>query len=211
MRGLIYKELSVFFKSLDKRTAPILVGVVAFLMYSIGADAGLLASIMFAVMVGMQNVTGFAVDEKAHWKRYQLAMPVNGVMVVVSKYISVICTLVVSVLGSLLFNLLSSVVFRSFNAAVWGFSAAMAIVIPLMWAVICLPLTYWFGFQSAQIIRLIVVIPFVYVVKYFEDGPGIYTMTDSLIPYVLAAFFAILVLFGISLVISIIGYEKKKQ
>ena len=49
-------------------------------------------------------------------------------------------------------------------------------LIPLLWTGICLPLTYWFGFRSAQTMGLIVVIPMFYFVKYFEDGPGMAAM-----------------------------------
>ncbi len=36
------------------------------------------------------------------FKTYLLAIPVNAVLVVVSKYISVICTLAVSIVGSII-------------------------------------------------------------------------------------------------------------
>ena len=46
--------------------------------------------------------------------------------------------------------------------------AAASFIIPLLWTGICLPLTYWFGFRSAQTLGLFVVIPMLYFVKYFE-------------------------------------------
>lgn len=210
MRGLIYKELSVFFKSLDKKLLFIMAGVIVFLIYGIGETTGLWASIMFAYVIAMQNIMSFVLDERAHWKKYQMAMPVNGFVVVVSKYITVICTLAISVLGSLLFSLLSSVVFQRFDPAAWGFSVAIAIAIPLIWAGICLPLTYWFGFQSAQIIRIIGIIPLVVLFGYIADTSGLSAMAGSLAPYVFIAFLALIVFFAISAVISIIGYERKK-
>ena len=210
MRGLIYKELSVFYKSLDKKLLFIMAGVIVFLMYGIGETTGLWASTMFAYVIAMQNIMSFVVDERAHWKKYQMAMPVNGFVVVVSKYISVVCTLAVSVLGSLLFNFLSCVVFQRFDPAAWRFSVAIAIAIPLIWAGICLPLTYWFGFQSAQIIRIIGIIPIVVLFSYIADTSGLSIVAGSLTPYIFAIFFVLLVFFGISAVISIIGYERRK-
>ena len=210
MRGLIYKDVSIFFKYNDKKTLLILAGVLTLLMYTIGADSGLMASIMLSVMVGMQNVVIFASDEKAHWKRYQLALPVRGALVVVSKYISVICTLAFSVLGSLVINFLCSVVFQSFDLRVWGLSVALAIVLPLVWAGLCIPLTYWFGFQSAQIVRLLVVFPLVYLLNYFEDGPGLSVMPGALSSIAVTVFLFTFVFFCISAVISIVGYERRK-
>ena len=152
----------------------------------------------------------FASDEKASWKKYQLAMPVNAVSVVTSKYISVICTLAVSIVGSIIFNLLPSIAFQSFNVTVWGVSAAASLIVPLLWTGICLPLTYWFGFRSAQTMGLITVIPMFYFVKYFEDGAGFSAMTSSILSYAVASGIAVIVLFIVSMIVSIIGYNRKK-
>ena len=210
MRGLIYKDIKIFFKSIDKKLVLIAAGAIILLMVNTGVYAGLFASVMLAMTIGMQNIMSFASDEKASWKKYQLAMPVNAVSVITSKYISVICTLAVSLVGSVLFNLLSSVAFRSFDVTVWGVSTAASIIIPLLWTGICLPLTYWFGFRSAQTMGLLVVIPMFYFIKYFEDGAGFSAMTNSIFSYVVVAGISVVVLFIISMIISMIGYNRKK-
>lgn len=210
MRGLIYKDITIFFKGIDKKLILIAAGTIILLMVNTGVYAGLFASVMLAMTIGMQNIMSFASDEKASWKKYQLAMPVNAVLVVTSKYISVICTLAVSLAGSVLFNLLSSVAFRSFNVTVWGVSTAASVIVPLLWTGICLPLTYWFGFHSAQTMGLIVVIPMFYFIKYFEDGAGFSAMTNSIFSYVIVAGIAVAVLFIISMIISMVGYNRKK-
>lgn len=210
MRGLIYKDITIFFKSIDKKLVLIAGGAIVLLMVNTGAYAGLLASVMLAMTIGMQNIMSFASDEKASWKKYQLAMPVNAVSVVMGKYISVICTLAVSIVGSILLNLLSSIAFQSFNVTIWGVSAAAALIVPLLWTGICLPLTYWFGFRSAQTMGLFAVIPMFYFIKYFEDGIGFSAMTNSILSYVAVAGVGVVVLFIISMVISVVGYDRKK-
>ena len=210
MKGLIYKDITIFFKSIDKKLMLIAVGAIILLMVNTGVYAGLFASVMLAMTIGMQNIMSFACDEKASWKKYQLAMPVNAVLVVTSKYISVIYTLAVSLVGSVLFNLLSGIAFHEFNVIVWGVSTAVSLIVPLLWTGICLPLTYWFGFRSAQTMGLIAVIPMFYFVKYFEDGDGVSVMTSSIFSYVVVAGFAVIVLFIISMIISMIGYNRKK-
>lgn len=210
MRGLIYKDIKIFFKSIDKKLVLIAAGAIILLMAKTGVYAGLFASVMLAMTIGMQNIMSFAGDEKAGWKKYQLAMPVNAVSVVTSKYISVICTLAASLAGSVLFNLLSSAASRSFNVTVWGISTAVSVIVPLLWTGICLPLTYWFGFHSAQTLGLIVVIPMFYFIKYFEDGAGFSAMTNSIFSYVAVAGIAVAVLFIISMIISMVGYNRKK-
>ena len=210
MKGLVYKDNIIFFKSIDKKLVLVAVGAIILLMVNTGVYAGLFASVMLAMTIGMQNIMSFASDEKASWKKYQLAMPVNAVSVVTSKYISVICTLAVSIVGSIIFNLLPSIAFQSFNVTVWGVSAAASLIVPLLWTGICLPLTYWFGFRSAQTMGLITVIPMFYFVKYFEDGAGFSAMTSSILSYAVAAGIAVIVLFIVSMIVSIIGYNRKK-
>lgn len=210
MKGLIYKDITIFFKSIDKKLILLAAGVIILLMFNTGVYAGLFASIMLAITIGMQNVMSFVSDEKICWKKYQLTMPVNAVLVVASKYISVICTLAISLAGSVLFNLLSSLAFHNFDIVVWGVSIAVAVIAPLLWTGVCLPLTYWFGFRSAQTMGLIAVIPMFYFIKYFEDGAGFSAMTHSVFSYAATAGIATTVLFIFSMLISVVGYNRKR-
>ena len=205
----IIVDISIFFKSIDKKLILIATAAIVLLIFNAGIYAGLFASVMFAMTIGMQNIMSFASDEKASWKKYQLAMPISNFTVVASKYVSVIYTVAISILGSIAFNSLSIIIFQNFDMLIWLFSIAAAIIIPLLWTGICLPLTYWFGFRSAQTMGLIVVIPMFYFVKYFEDGPGMAAMVNSVHSYVLITGIAAILIFGISLIISTIGYSRK--
>ncbi|MDE7310721.1 MAG: ABC-2 transporter permease [Eubacterium sp.] len=210
MRGLIYKEVAVFYKCMDKKMLGMAAAFSLLLLYSAGIYGGLMASVMLAMTIGAQNVISYVSDDKAHWKWYEMAMPVSSFHVVASKYISVICTLGFGIAGSLLFNLISSVCFQAFDGMVWGLSVFAAVFIPLFWTGLCLPLTYWFGVQSAQALGLFFVIPVFYMVKYFEDGAGISLMTGALSPYILTAGTAAVVLFALSLAVSTAGYARRK-
>ena len=114
------------------------------------------------------------------------------------------------IVGSIIFNLLPSIAFQSFNVTVWGVSAAVSLIVPLLWTGICLPLTYWFAFRSAQTMGLIAVIPMFCFVKYFEDGAGFSAMTSSILSYAVVAGIAVIVLFIVSMIVSMIGYSRKK-
>ena len=96
MRGLIYKDISIFFKSIDKKLILIAAAAIVLLIFNAGIYAGLFASVMFAMTIGMQNIMSFASDEKASWKKYQLAMPISNFTVVASKYVSVIYTVAIA-------------------------------------------------------------------------------------------------------------------
>lgn len=209
MRGLIYKDISIFFKSIDKKLILIATAAIVLFIFNVGSYSGLFASVMLAMTIGMQNIMSFASDEKASWKKYQLSMPISCFTVVASKYVSVVYTVAVSVLGSIAFNALSSAIFQNFDMLIWVFSIAAAVIIPLIWTGICLPLTYWFGFRSAQTMGLFIGIPMFCFVKYFEDGSGMAAMVNSVYSYMLIAGIAAILIFGISLIISTIGYSRK--
>ena len=155
MRGLIYKDVCLFFKGAEKRLLLIIGAVVVLLVVKAGVYAGLMASIMLGLTMGIQSVMNFSSDETASWKKYQMTLPVNNFAVVASKYASVVCILVPGIIGSIVLNLISSVVYHQWDFTLYGLSMAVAALLPLAWTAICLPLTYWFGFQSAQALGII--------------------------------------------------------
>ena len=72
MKGLVYKEFSLFYKSIDKKLIIIAAAAIILLLMNAGDFSGLLATIMFAMTVGMQNVMSFASDEQVRWKNISL-------------------------------------------------------------------------------------------------------------------------------------------
>lgn len=208
MRGLIYKEFSCFFRGIDKKLIIIAAGAVVLLLYRAGSYGGLLASVMLGITVGMQNCMCIASDEKSGWKKYQMTMPVGRFKSVAGKYVAVLYTIAISLAGSIVLSLVSGVVSGGIDISVCVLSAIAAVILPMMWTGICLPLTYWFGIQSAQIMGFIVMVPIFYLTKYFEDGPGFSVMAGSIYSYLPIACIAAVVVFGLSLVISAAGYGR---
>lgn len=210
MQGLIYKDICLFFKSIEKRLLIIIGAVIVFLLFKAGGYAGLMSSIMLGMTVGIQSVLSSESDEKANWKKYQMAMPISNYRVVASKYISVVYILLPSILGSIILNLLSSTIYGYWEIAIFGLSIVAAVIVPLIWAAICLPLTYWFGFRSAQTVGLICIFPMIYVIKFFEDGPGLTALPNTMASYFIVAFVICAVLFILSYLLSVAGYSRKK-
>ena len=210
MRGLIYKDVCMFFKTIDKKIILLAGAAIVLLMVKGGPYAGLLTTIMLSMTIGIQNVMSFASDEKTNWKKYELTMPVRSWRVVASKYISVVMILSVSVVLSLLLYFISGIIHENFDRSLLLISVASSLILPMIWTSVCLPLSYWFGFRSAQTMGLLVVIPVFYMVKYFEDGQGLGTLPASVQPYLFAGFIIAAAVFGLSYGISILGYRKKK-
>lgn len=210
MRGLIYKNVQLFFKSVDKKLILIAVVAIALLLAKAGVYGGLMGSIMLAMTVSMQNIMIFNTDEKTDWEKYQRALPISNFSVIVSTYTAVLITLVITILGSIVFTIISSFIHASFDLMLLGLSILNAVVVPLIWTGICLPLTFWFGFRSAQTMGLIIVIPIFYMIKFFEDGPGLSAIPTSISAYLLWICIAAVVIFVLSFVVSLLGYTKKK-
>lgn len=211
MRGLIYKDFYLFLKSIDKKLIIIAIPAITILIMNTGIYAGLMTSVMLSITIGMQNIISFASDENVNWRRYQLALPISGCSIVASKYISVICTLAFSLAGSVVFSLMSSIFYGSFEINLFGLSIITAIILPLACTGICLPLTYWFGFRSAQTIGVLFVVPIFYFIKYFEDGLGFSAIPASTQSYLLIACIITIVLFILSFAISVLGYSRKNK
>lgn len=210
MQGLIYKDMCLFFKSMEKRLLAVVAVCVILILAKTGIYGGLIASVMLAMSVGVQSVLSFESDEKADWKKYQMAMPVSNTAAVASKYISVLALLIPGILSSVLLNLLSSLIYGCWDPALYVLSGAAAILIPLIWTAVCLPLTYWFGFHSAQVMSMICVFPMVYFIKFFEDGPGMAALPHTADVYLAAAAVIIVLLFLLSYLLSVAGYSRKK-
>ena len=89
MRGLVYKDVQLFFRSIDKKLILIAAVAIALLLTKAGVYGGLMGSIMLAMTVSMQNIMTFATDEKVDWKKYQKALPISNISVIASKYLQI--------------------------------------------------------------------------------------------------------------------------
>ncbi len=210
MKGLIYKDFSLFFRSIDKNLIIMALIVLILLFANTGDFAGLLATIMFSMVIGMQNVMSFAIDEQVSWKKYQLTMPVNPFLTVGGKYISVLLTIGLSIIVSVAFYVVSGIIYNAYDVKLLFISILASIIIPLIWTAFCLPLSYWFGFRKAQIVRLFLIVPVFCFISYFEDGPGFVSLKDTMASYFLTGLMISIALFGISYVVSVLGYLRKK-
>ena len=104
MKGLVYKDFSLFFKGIDKKLIIMSAAAVGLLLIKTGIYPGLLATFIIAMTIGMQNIMNFSCDEQVRWKKYQLTMPVNPFLAVGSKYIFVLFTTGLGIAASIFFT-----------------------------------------------------------------------------------------------------------
>lgn len=210
MRGLINKDIFIFLKSFDKKVVLIILGCFAFIFYNLGIEGGTVTSMMLALFIGIQNTMNFVNDEKVRWNQYQLAMPVSNFTAVASKYIAVACTLGFSLLGSMVLNLLAGIAYGAFYPDIWVVSGIISVIVPLLWTGVSLPLIYWFGFQSARFLSIVLVVPLTYFINNFGDSKGFPVMADWIYSYALMTGIGAVILFGISMLISVAGYARRR-
>lgn len=210
MKGLIYKEACLFFRSLEKKSLFIIAVVMLFLYYQIGVYAGAVVSVMLSMFLGMQTLAGVYNDEKVNWNEYQLTMPVSNYSIVASRYIFMLLVLLISAAGSVLINLLTSVMYNNWDSYLWGGSMAASLLLPLLWLVISIPLAYWFGYHTARLMVFLAIIPMVYIMNSFMDGVEVIALPDARILFFLLICTVAVLLCVISYFISVAGYSRKK-
>ena len=214
MRGMIYKDLCLFFKGFDKVVLAVLGGILAVFWFESGVYAGMLFSFALDMMVGVLHLTALEKEEKTAWRSYQRTMPVGVGKVMAGKYAAVLLTVPVSVAGAVVSNLAAFAVYGTFWPEVLGLSVLAAVAVPPVFAMLSLPFYYWFGNQIAQFTSLPQAFLFFYIIKNFEDG--MWTVADLTglvgdpVSLLLLGTLGLAGLFLLSLVVSAIGYCQRK-
>ena len=214
MRGIIYKDLCLFFKGIDKVVLAVLGGLLVLFWYKSGAYAGMLFSFALDMMVGILHLTALEKEEKTAWRSYQRTMPVGVGKVMAGKYAALLLTVPVSVAGAVVSNLAAFAMYWTFWPEVLGLSVVAAIIVPPVFAVFSLPFYYWFGSQIAQFTILPLAFLMFYAIKNFEDGwwtvADLVSLTGNLPLALLAGALVLTVLLAASLALSAAGYCRRK-
>ena len=214
MRGMIYKDLCLFFKGFDKVVLAVLGGILAVFWFESGVYAGMLFSFALDMMLGILHLTALEKEEKTGWRSYQRTMPVGVGKVMAGKYAAVLLTVPVSVAGAVVSNLASFAVYGTFLPEALELSVAAAVIVPPVFAMFSLPFYYWFGNQIAQFTSLPLAFLMFYAIKNFEDGW--WTVTDlaalagNLNSLLLIGALSLAGLFLVSLALSAAGYCRRK-
>ncbi len=211
MRGMIYKDLCLFFKGFDKVVLAVLGGILAVFWFESGVYAGMLFSFALDMMLGILHLTALEKEEKTGWRSYQRTMPVGVGKVMAGKYAAVLLTVPVSVAGAVVSNLASFAVYGTFLPEALELSVAAAVIVPPVFAVFSLPFYYWFGSQIAQFTSLPLAFLLFYAIKNFVDGwwtvADLVSLAGNLPIALLTGVLALAGMFLLSLALSAAGYR----
>ena len=112
----------------------------------------------------------------------------------------------------LVMNLVSSLVFGQFNWDLCGLSLFVAVALPLSYLTVTLPLVYWFGRRTADIMRIVVILPVCFGMGYLIETGDLSGLLNRPISLLLAVVLVcMLALLGISLMFSLAGYRYKSR
>lgn len=210
MKGIVYKDLCLFFKGIDKMILLVLGGLLVLFAVRGGAYVGLLFSFGLDMMVSLLHLTAFEKEEKTSWGNYQRALPVGVGKVVGGKYAAVLLTVPVGAAGAAASNLIAFAVYRTFLPETLALSVLLAVVIPLAWTAFSLPFYYWMGNHVAQYTSMPLAFLLFFALKNFEDG--MWTVVDlsflsgNLASVWLIGLLALAGMFLASLAVSAAGY-----
>ena len=214
MRGIIYKDLCLFFKGVDKIVLLVLGGLLILFAAESGVYAGMLFSFALDMMVGLLHLTALEKEEKTAWRSYQRTMPVGVGKVMAGKYAAVLLTVPVSVAGAVASNLAAFAVYGTFWPEVLRLSILAAVVLPPVFAMFSLPFYYWFGTQIAQFTSLPLAFLLFYAIKNFVDGwwtvADLVSLAGNLPIALLTGVLALAGMFLLSLALSAAGYCRRK-
>lgn len=210
MRGIVYKDLCLFFKGIDKWILLMLGGLLVLFVVQGGVYAGMLFSFGLDMMVSLLHLTAFEKEEKTVWKSYQRTLPVGVGKIVAGKYAAVLLTVLLGMAGAAVFNLAAFAVYRTFLPEVLLLSVLLAVAIPLAWTALSLPFCYWFGNQIAQYTSMPLAFLLFFTLKNFEDGKwavaDLTFLSGNLASVLLLGLLALAGMFLLSLAVSAAGY-----
>ena len=156
MRGIVYKDLCLLFRTLDKRGL-LACGALAVLFTAAGGVyAGLVLSAGMSMCAGALNVLAF--EKEGDWGNYQRVLPLRGGTVVAGKYAAALLTALPCAVGAVGANLVFFAVYGRFAPLELGLSAFLAAVIPAAWAACTLPVYYWFRLPAARFANMLPVL-----------------------------------------------------
>lgn len=157
-------------------------------------------SVMYAMML---PITSMSIDEKSHFERYAMTMPVTRTSMALSKYVfGVFCSLILAVLG-----FAASLIIGDEPAEAL-LSCAACFCVGLVFMSVLLPLIYKLGVEKARLSMMAIFVVFLIIFAYVLERMGVEldNITDALMVLPLVT----LAVMAVSMCISVGIYRRKE-
>lgn len=202
MKGLILKD----FINLKKQSK--LIGLVAlfYLIFSKVTNNNSMFGAIMLMVFAMMPITALSFDEKANWDKYGLTMPVSRTEMVLSKYILGI------ILSSfaLILNFIAQILLGTEMNTENIISILIIFGISIVFISLMLPIIFKFGVEKGRMLMFVVLMLPTMIILLFKDfiklPPSDEVIEKAL--YILPV--VIIIIFILSILLSISIYKKKE-
>lgn len=210
MKGLIYKDITILLKGI-KPVVYLFVAVAFFLFFYLGGElGGFFSTISLSLTGGIFCTMSIQHDEKVSWPKYQCALPVSSIKSVSGKYLLSLIITLSCVVASVIFFFVNGFVHSNYDWTLLFLQMAIAVLLPILWSSTMLPLSLWLGYQVSSFAGMILCVPLVFIMKYFEENSVVYPEQSVLIQYFIIGLIFVTIFACISYFISIAIHKYKE-
>lgn len=202
MKGLILKDLI----NLRRQGAIILVLLAFYAVIAVSSHDTSLLSGMIAVLAGLLPVTAISYDERAHWEKYALTMPVSRAQLVISKYLLgvIFCAVAFAV------TLISDLLLNTYSLSDSVFLSLIFAGIGIVFMSLMLPVLFRFGVERGRFILFIILLAPTLLALLFSRGKISFSEEQLFSVLKYTALPGVLILFCLSILISLRIYRGKE-
>lgn len=209
MKGLVRKDLTLMLK-MNKTIIVIMYLFVMVITFSSEDELyAITSSAFFSLFLGMHLMMTMTYDGMTSWKQYELTLPISKYKIIASKYLSMICIIPISLMGISIIYISRYFIYHDFSFGQFGFSIAIAIILPILWCSICLAIAQWFGYMKVQYVRMIGMLLAIFILNKMPKDMNHVEMDWT--KKTMLIVIGIVVIIAISYFISVIGYARKKD
>lgn len=203
MKGLLIKDAILIKKYCIFH---ILISIMFFVMSILGSS-NLFFRFYSVVMLSIIPITISAYDEQCKWNAYETVLPISRKQTVIEKYIVV---LLMTVPSTLIYSAILLILKRENTVEILS-SAPLMLICGILPSSIVLPIIFKFGYLKGRIINFIIIAIAAMISITFS---GYISIDENLkmfnTTFGIIAFAAAVVIFTVSLIVSITVYNKKE-
>jgi ABC-2 type transport system permease protein len=202
MTGLILKDIY----NLKKHSKVYLILLVFYFFMGMANDNSAMFGSMLSIVAAMLPITAMAYDEKNNWDRYALTMPLSRKDMVLSRYILglifALVAFIIAMASSLLLNKDSLLENIAMNLGTLGFvMLLMAIIFPIL---------FKFGVEKGRILMMIIFMAPTGIILLLSNYGIQLPDEKTMKTFLYYSPIAVIIIFILSLFISISIYNKKE-
>lgn len=202
MTGLILKDIY----NLKKHSKVYLILLVFYFFMGMANDNSAMFGSMLSIVAAMLPITAMAYDEKNNWDRYALTMPLSRKDMVLSRYILglifALVAFIIAMASSLLLNKDSLLENIAMNLGTLGFVMLLTAII--------FPILFKFGVEKGRILMMIIFMAPTGIILLLSNYGIQLPDEKTMKTFLYYSPIAVIIIFILSLFISISIYNKKE-